>query len=175
MSPKERMVLYKSRKKENPLFHKIEGKKNPNTEPEIARKIFESTKHKIKEIQSKFNKQEKGLILVDKKFIFDVNKNKFVNDHMYGSYRIDVKAGCVYIDIVLDEKMVARKIDLKNYLGGDKEYSQILETINHDLEHNKNEKHIDYYEFHTPGQIFKGRLKFKENHDFLNTARYKKE
>jgi len=174
MSPKERMVLYKSRKKENPLFHKIEGKKNPNTEKDIARKIYENAKSKIKEIQLKFNKHERGVLLIKKLFLLDINKRRFANNKMFGTYKLDAKKNKIIINIILDENIVS-KMDVNKYLGGDKELSLILDTIADEIKRNKQEKQIEYYEFNTPEHIFKGRLGFKTKIDFSNTARYKKE
>ena len=173
MPPKERMVLYKSRKEKNPLFHKIEGKKNPNTEKDIARKIYENAKNKIKEIQLKFNKHERGVLLIKKSFLLDINKKRFANNNMFGTYKLDVKQNKIIINIILDENIVS-KMDVTKYLGGDEELSLILDTIADKIKSNK-QKQIEYYEFNTPEHIFKGRLGFKTKIDFLNTARYKKE
>jgi len=174
MSPKERMVLYKSKKEKNPLFHKIEGKKTQKTEKEIARKIFETAKKRIKEIQVRFNKHERGVFLIKKSFLLDVNKKRFGNNHMFGTYMVDIKKNKIIVNIILDENIVS-VMDLSKYLGGDKELSLILDTIEEHVKRGKKETKIDSYEFNTPEHIFKGRLGFKTKIDFANQTRYKKE
>jgi hypothetical protein len=172
MSPKERMVLYKSRRAQNPLFHKIEGKKTKKTESEIAKKIYETAKKKINEIQNQFNDHKRGVFLIKKLFLLDVNKKRFANNKMFGTYKIYENK--IVVNIILDENINA-KIDTNKYLGGDTELSLILDTIEKQVKRNKQEIKPEYYEFNTPEHIFKGRLGFKTKIDFINQIRYKKE
>ena len=173
MSPKARDVLYKSRREKNPLLHEIVGKKNKTTESEIAKKIFDATKKRINEIKTKLKKNEQGLKLIENRLIFDINKRKFVNDQMYGSYRFDYKKGYVFIDVVLDEKIgQGRKIDLTKPLGSEKDFKIIIQAIKEELIKDKNGKDIENYELNTPEHIFKGRLYFSDKQDFNNKKRY---
>ena len=168
MSP-TRKVLYKSKRRKNPLEYEIINKKNKTPEREIAQKILEATKKRIEEMNLRFKNKEKGLKLVKEKFIFDLNKKKFITNEMYGSYKLDApRKGYIRIDVVLDEKgRRGRKIELENYLGGEKEFEIIID----ELRENYGDK-IEFYELNTPNYIFRGRLHFKEMQDFINEKRY---